>query len=176
MMKAIGGPRGRWPFWLGLAIHLGATLWSATVLPDRVALHFGAGGGATRMGSLGGWIAVQLVLAGVLALTFGFLPRLFAGAPSDLLNIPRKDHWLLAEHRPELVRRATRWNDAFALGLWLLLAVLVVAAVRAHDLETVRLDPVASWGALALFLGWTAAWCWGFHRSLTRDLPPPERG
>lgn len=92
----------------------GYLIWSAFVLPERVASHFDADGRPN------GWMHRSVHL--ILMAAFGFvLPLLLSGVfrivrhvPVSLVNIPNRDYWLTPERREEAFRKLSDHSLWFA--------------------------------------------------------------
>ena len=163
---------GQWPrraFAAVVAAYVAVLARLALTLPDRVPLHFGAGGDADRWGSrteaLVTWTVVGVVTLGGGAL----LARHATGGSGALLNLPHKDYWLAAERRADFRRRFE--GDMLGFVAWtglLLVVLMLVTGVSA--VEDGSVPGWWFWLSLAVYLTGTAAWLvW-----LLRRYRPPD--
>jgi uncharacterized membrane protein len=119
-------------------------------LPDRMASHFDFYGRAN------GWQpkeAFFLVLAVVIVMTgvMGFLiPVVIAAAPTEFINLPRKDYWLAPERREETLRFLRTRLEWFACGV---LFVLLYAASQAINANLPDHVPFGAQGMLYILAG-----------------------
>lgn len=97
--------RFAWLLFLGVTLlavlHLA---WALTVLPDRVAAHFGRGGLPDQWNSRSEFGALYAVMLGVEVAIFCGLAVLLPRLPAATINLPRKDYWL-APQRSAATRR-----------------------------------------------------------------------
>lgn len=130
---------------------------AAGQLPERVAIHFGVGGGAD------GWADRQRAilffeLLTMVPVVFFFLALLMRIFPAGAFNLPHRDYWLAPERRVETV--ATISSQLMWMGC---LMVLFLAGVYWLTIEANRLTPphlpMQSFLALLIsFLVATGAW------------------
>lgn len=118
---------------MGFLIFLGQ---STTLLPERMACHFGGGGQAD------GWMSrtSDLHLIGALGvgltLMFFILALVTRHMPARFVNLPNREHWLSPEHRAE--------TCAYISGqlLWMgCLLILFLAGIHWLTIQANRLTP-----------------------------------
>lgn len=121
-------------------------------LPDRMASHF------DFFGRPNGWMpkeAFFLVMGVVIVVTgvIGFvIPAALAAAPTELINLPRKDYWLAPERRDETFRFLSTWMEWFACGV---LFILLYAASQAINANLPDHGPFGAQGMLYVLLVFT---------------------
>ena len=101
-------------------------------LPDRMASHFdfyGRANGRQPKEAFFLVLAVVIVMTGVM----GFLiPVVIAAAPTEFINLPRKDYWLAPERREETLRFLRTHLEWFACGVLLVLLYAASQAINAN--------------------------------------------
>jgi uncharacterized membrane protein len=152
-------------FILMLVANVGVTLVSLVVLPDRVAIHFGADGVAN------GWASNMvnaLLMTGTHALLFGLLyfsPRLVTWLPASCINLPNKDYWLKPANLRQTQEKLQRFMWSFGAVILLFYFIISLLSVRANLVQPVRLNEWAFYTALALFLLFTTGWIMALYRA-----------
>ncbi len=139
---------------------------SATMLPSRVAIHFGAGGAAN------GWasnpanaLAMAAFQVGLFCL-FRFSSRWLLRLPPGWISLPNRDYWLAEENRARLAERLDRSMAGFGAGLFAFLLVTGWLVFRANLLDPPRLNTPVFLAALGAFFVFTAWWLISFFRAL----------
>ncbi|MCP4574377.1 MAG: DUF1648 domain-containing protein [bacterium] len=106
--------------------------WSGTVLPERVASHFGVSGQADGWSTPSGFMAVYVVTIALMALVFGgpsvFFPRL----PDSAFSIPRREYWMAPERRAATLARFTGQFLVFGAATNVFLVAIMHIVVRAN--------------------------------------------
>ncbi len=139
----------------GLLVYVNQT---TSMLPDRVATHFGIDGQPNGWMTRSGYIAfISAFGLGLPAFTIiaAFLSRFL---PSWMINIPNRDYWLAPERRP--------YTDAYVLRFCLWLACLEVGLVGgmhyltvvANRTVPVRMPTGALVTVLAIFVAVLGVW------------------
>ncbi len=131
---------------------------STQVLPERVAIHFGAGGAANGWSSTN---ANALLMAGVNLLLFCsiyFSPWLIEHIPARWISLPNRDYWLTPENKERAVKimREMMWQFGTALFLFLFFTGLLT--ISANLSEPVRLNEGLLLSGLVVFLVYTGYW------------------
>jgi len=140
-------------------------LGSLALLPERVAVHFGARGlpdnWASKETNAVTGVALQTVLFAVLYL----VPRLVSVVPPGWVNLPNREYWLREDKRPATLARisAYLWQMGAALNVFMLCVGLL--ALHANLSAPVRLDLPLFFGALMAYLVYTVGWCVAFYRA-----------
>ena len=161
----------RW-MWLSLVVALSVLVLSWQSMPSgRIPVHFGPGGEADNWGT-------RNELCGVLALIilglWAFMAWLTSRADRlhwSMINMPRKDHWMLPENEP--VARARLAEDMALTGVWTMalftaMMPLVVLSVRRGDMGG-GLE-VATFGVIAVLIVIGAVGLWR-RQKFYRDVP-----
>lgn len=143
-------------FLLVCALSLAQLVLAFGALPQRVPTHFSLAGQPDAYGSRNGLIILNTALLIFDALLFLGLPWLMERLPDDLINLPRKEHWLAPERR-----RAT----LAALGTYLLWMGTATQVLMMDLLaQTVRVGTGAQSAlghgplSLGLYLVFTGLW------------------
>jgi len=153
---------------LGFLIFLGC---SKTLLPERMASHFGGHGEANGWMSRTGDLFILGVTGVGLPLLFVILALVTPLIPPRFVNLPHREYWLSPAHRAETSTFITRQM------LWMgCLMVLFLAGIHYLTIEANRLTPVHL--PMNLFLtmlgGFLVALAaWSFH--LIRHFSKPDR-
>lgn len=127
---------------------------SLSVLPERVAMHFGFNGAPNGCGSLRIHVALMIILQTCMLLLMASLPWIIRKAPREMINIPNRYYWLADERCEETVARI----GGHCLVLSLMLQVLFVALGLCVGIATLS-DPV--WLPQGIFLAVIAAFLFG---------------
>lgn len=140
---------------LGFAAYLA---YSASLLPDRVATHFGAGGQPNGWMSRSGYLLFIGVLGVCLPLIFVILVLFIRRIPDQFVNIPNKKYWLSPEHKEEYVSYVSGFMFWLAC-LWVLFfAGLHFLTIEANRAQPVQLDMgkfmIVLIGFMAAFMLW----------------------
>ncbi len=142
------------------------------LLPERLAVHFGASGEADGWSSKGefmvlfGGMEVLFVLFGVAFAT------LLDRVPLALINIPHKDYWFSPERQEEsraFLRNQILWIETATLGFLVALAQLIFRENLGSALPRL---PGSFWYVLVAFV---AAVLWFSVRIITRFRRPREQ-
>ncbi|WP_186343190.1 DUF1648 domain-containing protein [Allochromatium palmeri] len=156
--------------YLSFFANLILALVSWAILPERVAIHFGAGGVPDDWGSS---LAMTGLSVGLSLLLFGLLTRsadLVRRVPARWINLPNRAYWLAPERREATAVRLHERLQAFGTALFGLLFVAGLLTLEANLSDPVRLDEPLFLVALGSFLIYTLYWTW----SLTRAFRVPS--
>jgi uncharacterized membrane protein len=145
---------------------------SYSVLPDKVALHFGSGGTADNWGSKEAYVAIFFVSNLFSFTLFWCIPYLTRFTPDSLLSLPKKEFWLQKENRPEMERRLHSYFSEFGAALLIFMSWVEVLCLRAHFEEPVRLNESAMLVGLAIFFVYVMYFC---VKPLWLFRPPKEQ-
>ena len=155
----------RLALYLSLFANLLLTLVSWILLPERVAIHFGAGGFPDGWGSN---LAATGLNVGVSLLLFGLLTRsadLVRRVPVRWINLPNRAYWLAPERREATAAQLHERLQSFGTALFGFLAVAEWLTLEANLSDPVRLDEPLFLGALGSFLVYTLYWTWSLVRA-----------
>lgn len=128
-----------------------------SVLPQRVASHFGANGVADGWMSRGAFGATYVGTVVLMAMLFGGISALVRRLPVGLINLPHREYWLAAPRREETLRRLDVDMGWLGLGTIVLLIVTFQLCLEANRSGTFRLSS-AIWGVLAVYLAAMTIW------------------
>jgi uncharacterized membrane protein len=128
--------------------------YSAKLLPEKVATHFGAGGLPNGWMSRSHYLLFLGAIGGVLPLINVIVVLFLGRIPNRLINLPNKEYWLSDENREQTL--------SYIAGHMLWLACLEVVffaglhylTIQANRAEPVRLEMAKF---LPLIIGFVAA-------------------
>lgn len=147
-------------FLLTLLVAVVHIAWCGTVLPERVASHFGAGGQADSWSTPGHFMAVYALTIALMALVFGGPTLFFPRLPDGAFSVPRKEYWLAPERREATLRRFTGQYLLIGAATNAFLVAIMHLVVRANLAAG---EPRLGTAFFAIFgtymflvLGWTA--------------------
>jgi hypothetical protein len=127
-----------------------------SVLPDRIATHFGISGTPDAWGTKTAfflWYAVTTVfLASVLLWT----PRMLSKIPTALINLPNKDYWLAPERKDETIAYIGRGMLLFGSGTLLFLLDIIHQSFQVSMGQASSLNHV--WVTFAIYLAFCVFW------------------
>ncbi len=142
------------------------------LLPERLAVHFGASGETNGWSSKGEF----MVLFGAMEVFFVLFGLAFAvmldRIPLALLNVPHKDYWFSPERQEEsraFLRNQILWIKAATLGLLVALAQLIFKENLGNTLPRL---PGSFWYVLVAFV---VAVLWLSAGIILRFARPRER-
>jgi len=98
------------------------------LLPERLAVHFGAAGEANGWSSKGEFIVLFGAMEAFIVLFGWAFAILLDRIPMALLNIPNKDYWFSPERQEEsweFLRNQILWMETATLGFLVALAQLI---------------------------------------------------
>jgi predicted Ser/Thr protein kinase len=113
---------------------------TATLLPERVASHFGAGGAANGWMTRSGYLAFVAAMPLAIGLLFAGLSGLVRKMPARYVNLPRKDYWLAPERRARTSVLLRGYMLALACLMTLFFGGLHVLTLDANRLQPPRLS------------------------------------
>lgn len=128
------------------------------ILPEQVAVHFGAGGHPNGFASREANAALMAGLPLVLFCTFSFLPAVLARTPVHMISLPNKEYWLAPERCAASLRRLGEALCGYGSGLFTFLLVVNLLLVQANRQVPVHLNERFFLAGLAAFLIFTATW------------------
>lgn len=124
------------PLWLtiGIALGLGLRIWLVwDQLPPMMASHFGAGGRPDAFMTKEFFFIFMLVVGGGSVAAVFITPFLLRRFPSNLINIPNRDHWLANGERLEAaIDRMSGMLGWMGMATAAIIAVAVELAVQSN--------------------------------------------
>jgi len=152
-------------FILAFLANVALTLLSLSILPDRVATHFGRGGMADGWGSnytkaltaAGGHVFLFCILY--------FTPQLVLWFPAKWANLPNKDYWLQPAVLPQTKAKISVLIWQFGVVLFVFLFVLGLLVLHANMAKPVRLNEAILFSTLGILLVYSAWWTIVFFRA-----------
>ena len=138
---------------LSVMLWLGAMVWLAVSLPDRVPTHWGTSPVADGWSSKATAVALLVVLPVVMFLPLPLLSRLMFTHP-DVVNAPYKQWWL------ETPQRLVRFERLLREDLWLITgsSLLLITAIglimgQAATTPDGRAEPWWMWVTIGAYFG-----------------------
>lgn len=138
---------------------------SLFILPERVAIHFGAGGMANGWASKGDNTFMMIALHSFLFCSLYFSPFLVSRVPARWVSLPNRDYWLSPPRRSLAIEMISNYMWQMGTALFLLLFVAGLLTIRANLSHPVRLDEGPFFFALLLYLGYTGYWLIALFRA-----------
>ena len=120
--------------------NLGLMLVSLLMLPDQVAIHFGAGGEPNGWASKWTHAFIFLLIEVPLFALFMSAGRLVLRFPEKWISLPNKDYWLRQENRAELEVRFAALMHEFGVVLFVFLFVVGLLTLDANLSDPIRLN------------------------------------
>jgi uncharacterized membrane protein len=149
------------------AANLVLTAVSLALLPDQVAIHFGAGGRPDSWASKEFNAAIFLVLEVPFFLLFYYAGVLPLGVSRKFLNLPNKDYWLKEENRNDLQRKFGRFMAEFGVAIFVFFLCITLLTLQANLSDPVLLNLVWFLVVFVLYmiyiLWWVVRLIQGFH-------------
>lgn len=154
--------------------NIALNLISWAMLPDRVAIHFGANGVPNGWASKNANLFFFLVLHVPIFLMFLYLPRIIAKTPPRLVSLPNRDYWLREERRDEAIKMLGEQLMVYGAALFLFLFFVGLLVLDANLSEPIHLNERIFLTWLALFLAFTGIWTWQLYRAFRIPVPDKE--
>jgi uncharacterized membrane protein len=127
-------------------------------IPDRMAVHFNAGGIADGWGPKLQFFETFGLIFSMIALLFWGLPQLLRRVPDSMMNLPNKDYWLAPERRQQTLDRIMGQLLGFGAMTLLLLDAVFYFCLRANLGDRPTLSADWMWGLLTLFITCNIIW------------------
>jgi len=145
-------------FTASTAAGLALALRAHTLLPPKVATHYGNSGipdsYMSNTYSLLLWLGTFLFLA----LLFFSMPYLLKKTRTEWINLPNREYWLAPERRENTIRIMSDYMYIFGSMLNGFFIVILWLTVIAHKQTPVQLSTSGMLTALALLFAATAVW------------------
>jgi uncharacterized membrane protein len=140
------------------ATNVGLMLVSLLMLPDQVAIHFGAGGVPDGWASKWAHALIFLLIELPLFALFMAAGQLALGFPENWISLPNKDYWLRQENRAELETRFTALMHEFGLVMFVFLFVVGLLTLDANLSQPVRLNEALFLTVFGAYMLYVAYW------------------
>lgn len=147
--------------------YLAFVLGTASLLPERVAIHFGLGGQADRWADRSQTIFFFETLT-VVPAVFVLLAVVMRWMPAGAFNLPHRDYWLAPERRAETVGIVSRQLIWIGCLMVLFLAGIYWLTIQANHATPARLPMNLFLPLLGAFLGGTVIWTIVFIRRFSK--------
>ncbi len=140
-----------------LVAFLSLVVTSQSILPDRLATHFGPDGHANGWMSRDAFLRFEIFIALVPVAIMYAIGFLSSTLPPSLINLPNKDYWLADERRAGTIRKLRL--SMFELGTATLAFLLFVvwSIIDANKEGPAELGSLFTYGLFA-FLVFLAIW------------------
>ena len=152
-------------FFVAFAANVVLMLVSLVILPDQVAIHFGAGGCPDSWASKEMNALVFLVLETPMFLLLWFGPSLPLGVPKRFVSLPNKEYWLKEENLPAFKQKMEHLMAQFGAAFFLFFFFIGLLTVEANLSQPVRLNEKAFAPIVVMFLAYTVVWTIGLFRA-----------
>ena len=152
-------------FIIAFAFNVILALAALAVLPDQVAMNFGASGVPNSWVAKETYALIMLATSIPVFLLLFYCPRLMMKCPPSSMNIPNKDYWLSEENKPALKKKCENFMNQFGAAFFVFMFVVGLLVVHANISKPVRLNEGAFFTGLAAFLIYTVIWIVGIYRS-----------
>jgi len=152
-------------FILAFAANVVLSLISLHVLPERVAIHFGADGTADGWGPN---YANAVLMTGVQILLFCtlyFSTWLIRVLPVRWINLPHKDYWLSPANQAQSLVTIQGFMWRFGTAMFWFLFIVNLLAIQANLAQPVRLNLKVFLPALGLLMVYSVWWTIVFFRA-----------
>jgi uncharacterized membrane protein len=131
-----------------------------TVLPDRVAIHFGSGGVPDQWASSHFNAILMTIMNIIVFVPLFFFSKLLCFLPKEYVSIPNKKFWIQEKNWRLAVSILDHEMKSFGTAVFVFLFVLGGFALEANLATPVRLREELFWWPFGLFLGYTGYWTW----------------
>lgn len=149
---------------LGCSAH--ALLWYPD-LPDKVASHYNAAGKPDSYSSRAMFVGLIVGIQWAVGLLMLGLAAAMPKLPTQMINIPNREHWLSGENRAATILDTQVCLQTLTIATTLFLAVLFHAICQAN-VDQRPLSPAVMWGltgAYMVFVFGFAVRSWWTYRS-----------
>jgi uncharacterized membrane protein len=140
---------------------------TAPQLPERVAIHFGVGGGANRWTDRSQTIFFFETLTAV-PVFFVALAVVMRWLPAGVFNLPNRDYWLAPERRAQTVGIISRQLIWMGCLMVLFLAGIYYLTIQANRTTPAQLPMSLFLPLLGAFLAGTIIWSIVFIRRFSK--------
>ena len=155
-----------WLFSLVCAIMAGHALYHYSLLPDRVATHFGVSGTPDAWGAKPAFFLWYFITTIILAAVLLWTPRFLSKIPTSLINLPNKDYWLAPERKNETLAYIGRGSLLFGSGTLLFLLDIIHQSFQVSLGQAAGLSHI--WTSMAIYLIFCALWTTALFRRFGR--------
>jgi uncharacterized membrane protein len=139
-------------------------LFYASLMPERMASHFGGSGEPNGWSGKAAFFGLDAGILVMVFLSFRILPGLLSRFPDAMINLPNKDYWLAPGRRDETFSRIkdllVSLGNAFLTFLIITFQLVILANLK----EGSRLNSEALWILLAVLVFFTIVWAIRFIR------------
>lgn len=129
------------------------------ILPDRIAVHFGPGGGPNGWSGTGSFMIAYGAVEAMIVVMALFMARILERAPANAVNIPNRHYWLADERKGEALRYITEqflWLECLTLAFLVAVAQIIF---KVNLRGGVPVLPQDFWVTLVAFVGGVGWMC-----------------
>jgi len=146
-----------------LLIHM---LWIYSQLPETVASHFDGQGKPNAWMGKGVFLVFEIALLLFVVGEMLLVPRMISRLPNSLMNLPKKEYWLLPERREETFATFRKYFEVFGSAI----LVLVTSVNHLVYMANVNRQNLSNniWYILIAFLAFVGIWLAKFIMEFTR--------
>lgn len=134
------------------------TVISLIVLPDRVAIHFGADGIPDGWATKYINAAIMLVVHVLVFLSLFFVPEMVKRIDAKWISLPNKAYWLLPENRERMEQLFCKSFYQFGSAMFLLLLWVGILAIQANLASPIIFSENLFLIPFGLFMLYTIIW------------------
>ncbi|NTU91131.1 MAG: DUF1648 domain-containing protein [Chlorobiaceae bacterium] len=155
------------PMALGLfsllcAILVAHALYHYTILPERIATHFGTSGEPDAWGPKTVFFIWYLILTGAIAAIYLGTSRVLSPKHANWLSIPNREYWLSTERIHETLRFIRTGMLLLGSGTLLFLLDIMHQSFQVSLGNADRLSHI--WTSVAIYIAFCAAWIIALYR------------
>ena len=132
---------------------------SLLVLPEEIAVHFGAKGMPNDWAPKGFNVVIFAVLELPLFILFLLIPRWVLRLSPRWISLPNKEYWLRGEGRPFVKERLESFMWEYGVALFSFLFCIGLLTIDANLANPVRLNERLFFSVFIAFMAFTAYWC-----------------
>lgn len=127
------------------------------ILPDRIAVHFGVGGGADGWSDTRVFMLTYGTVEAVIVVMALLMARILERVPSSAVNIPNRDYWLAGERRCATLNYITEqflWLECLTLAFLVAIAQIIFKVNLRGAAPSLPQDFWVTLVAFILGIGW----------------------
>jgi uncharacterized membrane protein len=140
------------------ALGIVQSLYYYTLLPERVAIHFGSGGIPNSWAGSEVNLVISIFLYAFLAGIFLAIPSSLNKMPLHLISLPNREYWLAEERKESTIKQMAGLFHLFGTALIIFFLIIGHLVFRANMSSPVAFNEDIAWGmAVCLFI-FTVIW------------------
>ena len=155
-------------YFLMLAVGLFSWVRSYSLLPERMASHFGFDGAPNGWMPKDSFFLVMSLMLGLTLFISFVVPRIIAALPDNQINLPHKAYWLAPERRTNTFQFVCAQMSWFGCAILFVLLFGTSLAINANLSPDGRFDNNTMLKVMAAFLFLMIFWTVHFLRHFLR--------